>query len=299
MPTLCCSFATVALAETSNKAIADIHLHYTWDQTGVTSPQDAIALLIKNNVALAVVSGTPPELALELRRAGGRWIVPIFSPYLTVAHRRHWFTDMTVVTAARKALTSKKYFGIGEVHLRGGLGPSRKNKVLQQLIKLAAEFDVPFLIHIETSSELYFIPLCRQHPNTRFLLAHAGGTLNAGQINNLLKACANVWVEMSARDPWRYIDVPPIINHKGELIPPWASVMQAWPDKFMTGSDTVWPVDNAHQWDQPDTGWQQLGRFLDFHRHWIRSLPAPLAHKVRLTNALEFFRNAGRQPLEK
>ncbi len=293
---LSCTALSPAVLASDTKAFADVHLHYTWDQTGVTSAQDAVDFLIKNNVALAVVSGTPPDLALELRASGGSWVVPIFSPYLTVSHRQNWFTDIAVVTAARQALASNKYFGIGEVHLRGGLGPSRKNNVLQQLIALAAEYDVPFLIHIETSSELYFIPLCRQHPNTRFLLAHAGGTLSANQISNLLQTCPNVWVEMSSRDPWRYVDSPPIVNKKGDLLPEWLRLMQARPDRFMAGSDTVWPVDNAHQWDQPDTGWQQLGRFINFHRRWIRSLPEPLRNNVRLTNALSFFNNNGRLP---
>lgn len=290
---ICFSAPIWATEDNDNKPFADVHLHYTWDQIGVTSPEDAIALLMKNNVVLAVVSGTPPDLALELHRAGGSWVIPIFSPYLTVGHRQHWFTDPDVVTEARKALASKKYYGIGEVHLRGGLGPRRKNKILQQLIKLATEYDVPFLIHIETSSEKYFIPLCEQHPNTRFLLAHAGGTLDAKQIGHLLTACPNVWVELSARDPWRYVESPPITDNKGRLKVEWLSLMESYPDKFMTGSDTVWPVDNAHQWDRPDTGWQELGRFLGFHRRWINSLPDDLAGKVRLTNAQQFFRNRG------
>lgn len=285
---------TLAATEKDIDAFADVHLHYTWDQTGVTSPEEAIALLIKNNVALAVVNGTPPELALELKHAGGNWVVPIFGPYLTATHRQNWFTDPQVFVEAKKALASRKYYGIGEVHLRGGLGPSRKNKILQQLIELATEYDVPFLIHVESSSEQYFVPLCKQHPKTRFLLAHAGGTLDALQIGRLLQACPNVWVELSARDPWRYVESPPITDSNGKLLPEWVEVMKAWPDKFMTGSDTVWPVDNAHQWDEPDTGWQQLGRFLDFHRHWLRSLPDDLATRVRLTNALQFFRNPGR-----
>lgn len=283
-----------AAPDKNDGAFADVHLHFTWDQTGVTSPQEAVTALLRNNVALAVISGTPPDLALEIQRAGGSWVIPIFGPYLTAAHRQNWFTDPEVIVEAKKALASKKYYGIGEVHLRGGLGPSRKNKILQQLIELAAEYDVPFLIHIETSSEQYFIPLCKQYPKTRFLLAHAGGTLNAKQIDRLLTACSNVWVELSARDPWRYIESPPVVDDRGRLLVGWVKVMRAWPDKFMAGSDTVWPVDNAHQWDQPDTGWQQLDRFIGFHRRWLRSLPKDLETRVRLTNALQFFRNPGR-----
>lgn len=39
--------------------VADAHLHYKWNQAEVTSPEEAVAALKANNVALAVVTGTP------------------------------------------------------------------------------------------------------------------------------------------------------------------------------------------------------------------------------------------------
>jgi hypothetical protein len=57
----------------------------------------------------------------------------------------------------------------------------------------------------------------------------------------------------------------------------------------MIGSDPVWPVEQLNPWDEPDTGWQELPRFLDFHRQWLSRLPREIADKVRMENAKTFF----------
>ena len=31
----------------------------------------------------------------------------------------------------------------------------------------------------------------------------------------------------------------------------------------MTGSDPVWPVAQLNPWDEPDTGWERLGQFIN------------------------------------
>ncbi len=273
--------------------IADVHLHYSWDQQEVTTPKEAIQRLEDNNVVLAVVSSTPPELALELRELAGDWVIPLFRPYLEPGRRHSWFNDTRVLEAARNALASGKYQGIGEFHMIAGHGPSLKNPVLQGLIELAIEFDVPLLIHTETSSHRYFLPLCKRYPRARFLWAHAGGLLDAGQVGALMDACANVWIELSARDPWRYIHSP-IADTEGRLLPAWLALIRRYPDRFMVGSDPVWPVENLHAWDEPDTGWERLGEYLQFHRRWLNALPEPLTERLRLRNAQRFFRNDGR-----
>jgi hypothetical protein len=95
-------------------------------------------------------------------------------------------------------------------------------------------------------------------------------------------------VELAARDPWRFIDNP-ITDQQQVLLPEWRALIQSFPDRFMVGSDTVWPVDNLDSWDEPDTGWQQYGRFIRFHRSWIDQLPPELASRIRLKNAMKFF----------
>jgi predicted TIM-barrel fold metal-dependent hydrolase len=286
---LCPWQAGMTAESASTAAISDVHLHYTWDQQGVTSPQDAIDILKENDVVFGIVIGTPPELAHEISKLTDGWVKPIFSPYLTPQHRMDWFADKNVLVKARTGLQNKQYFGIGEVHLVAGLGPRLSNPVLTGLIELAIEFDVPFLVHIETSSHKYFLPLCKKYSKARFLLAHAGGLLNEKNISALMQACKNVWVEFSARDHLRYIDSP-IVDDKGQLLPGWLALIQRYPERFMIGSDPVWPIEERHRWDRPDTGWQKLGTYLAFHRKWLSFIPGKLADKIRHENALEFFR---------
>lgn len=275
--------------------LADVHLHYNWNQTAV-DPQSAIQALVEQDVALAVVMSTPPERALELRRAGGRWVVPFFMPYLTPAMRHNWFRHPEVVDAARRALESGQYFGLGEFHLVAGLGPSprRRHPVVDGLLALAVAFDVPVMVHTEASSHEFFLPLCRRHPQARILWAHAGGILPARDVDTLLAACPNVWADLAARDQDRYIENP-IVTRNGRLRAGWRALLEKYPGRFMVGSDPVWPVDERNRWDRDDTGWQRLDRYLGFHRRWLAALPADLSRRVRLTNAVAFLR-VGRDP---
>ncbi|HHQ40702.1 MAG TPA: hypothetical protein ENK20_00215 [Chromatiales bacterium] len=64
----------------------------------------------------------------------------------------------------------------------------------------------------------------------------------------------------------------------------------------MIGSDPVYPGYQIHHWDRPDTGWDLLARIMRFHRRWLRGLPAEVARRVRLANALAFFGVEGRAP---
>ncbi|KPK12675.1 MAG: hypothetical protein AMJ68_01135 [Acidithiobacillales bacterium SG8_45] len=285
--------AVVSADNNQYPPMADIHLHYNAEQVGVTSPEDVIAALKRNNVTLAVMIGTPPDLALDITRESGGWIVPIFSPYLSPSYRKTWFKETDVLPAAEEALRSGKYYGIGEFHLRHVLGPRRDNPVMLGLIELGIKYDVPLLIHTEASSEKYFEPLCLKYPKARFLWAHAGGLLKPEQVGSLMANCPNVWVEFSARDPWRYIHSH-IVDESGGLLPGWVALIRKYPSRFMTGSDPVWPVDTLHRWDEPDTGWQEIDRFLAFHRKWLSQLPPELESRVRLENAKAFFRNPGR-----
>lgn len=270
-------------------AVADVHLHYNGNQEGVTTADEAMAILDRQNVQLAVVSSTPPELALTLQQAGGDRVIPLFRPYFNQRQRHRWFADDTVLPRARRALASGQYKGIGEIHLVAGLGPNLKNDILHGLIRLGIRYDVPLLIHIETSSERYFIPLCRQYPAARFLIAHAGGLLNAQQVGRLLEACPNTWTEFSARDHMRYTQSA-IVDESGALLPSWVELVQRYPDRFMIGSDPFWPVEKESAMEEPDTGWQHVREYLNFHRRWLKSLPKSLRRKLRIDNAMAFFR---------
>jgi hypothetical protein len=272
--------------------LADVHVHYKWSQEDVTSARQAVDTLIAHDIALAVVIGTPAEYALRLERLAPDRIVPIWSPYQVPGDWSTWAYDRGVLERARRALASGAYQGIGELHLIGGFSPHWQSPVISGLAQLAAEFDVPLLLHTEMSQAAYVKSLCRSEPKTRFLWAHAGAVLTAAQVGEVMSACPNVWAELSARDPWRFVGNP-IAGTDGALLPAWRALVDTYPDRFMIGSDPVWPVERLDSWDQADTGWQEYSRFVGFHRGWMRRLPPDLERKLRLTNALAFFRVSG------
>ncbi len=274
----------------ARQPVADMHLHYKWSQQDVTSAADAVQVLNRENIVMGVVIGTPAELALELARLEPGKIVPIFSPYRIGGDWQRWASDAEVVLRASAALASGAYHGIGELHLIGGFSPRlEKAAVLQALMRLAAEYDVPIMLHTEFSRPAMMLELCRHYPDTRILWAHAGSILAPPQVAQVLDACGNVWAGLAARDPWRFVNNP-ITDADGQLLPDWRALLLHYPERFMLGSDPVWPVEQMDRWDASDTGWQELGRFWDFHRGWLRQLPVAVARKISCENAVAFFR---------
>jgi len=281
----CCPAGLLA-----RQPVADMHLHYKWSQQEVTSAEQAIGLLADEHIVMGVVIGTPAELALELARLAPEKIVPVYSPYRTAGDWHRWVYDPEVVTRARAALDSGAYQGIGELHLVGGFAPRLEQAaVLQALLKLAGEYGVPILIHTEFSRPDGMLGLCRGFPGTRILWAHAGAILAPEQVARVFDACGNVRAGLAARDPWRFVNNP-ITDGHGRLLPAWRALLLRYPDRFLLGSDPVWPVDQLDRWDEPDTGWLELGRFWDYHRAWLAQLPDSVARKIRCENALALFR---------
>jgi predicted TIM-barrel fold metal-dependent hydrolase len=268
--------------------LADVHVHYKWSQKEVTAAQQAIGILRDNDIALAVVIGTPAEYALELARLAPQTIIPIWSPYREPADWSSWPYDRKVLERARTALTGGEYRGIGELHLIGGFAPDWRTPVISGLLELAHQYRVPVLLHTELSKTGYVIELCSAYPEVRILWAHAGAILSATQVREVMATCPNLSAELSARDPWRFINNP-ITDSDGSLKPAWRNLIEAYPDRFMVGSDPVWPVEQLDSWDQADTGWQEYRRFIDFHRNWLEQLRPELAEKIRLGNARRLF----------
>ncbi|MES9991266.1 MAG: amidohydrolase family protein [Candidatus Thiodiazotropha sp.] len=268
--------------------LADTHLHWKWNQKEVTEPQQAINILRDNNVALAVVAGTPPELALELQQLAPEIVIPIYGVYQDSVNWSNWYRDKELLGRVRQALESGRYFGIGELHMISGFITDWKHPNISGLFELAAEFDLPVLVHTEFSRADYLIGFCSAHSKTRFLWAHAGSVLPPGEVARALRRCTNLNVELSARDPWRHVGKR-IVDDTGVLKDKWRDLVIAHPNRFMIGSDPVWPVEQLNPWDEPDTGWQYLSRFLGFHREWLRQLPTEVAQKVRYENAMDYF----------
>lgn len=266
--------------------MADVHLHYNWDQAELISAKDAAAKLHEQNVVLAVVFSAPSELARELVTAAGDGVIPFFSPYYDAGNRHTWFYDPAVLDKTRAALDSGYYRGIGEVHIVSSLGPRRTNKVFQGLLSLAEEYDVPVNLHTEASSYRFLLPICEGHPRLRFIWAHAGGVMGPKDVAALFARCDNVWVEFSARDPWHYGN---LTDGQGKLLPGWVEVISQYPTRFMVGTDPVWNAQQVYRWYEADQGWDHYAQLNHYHRAWLQQLPEPLRQNLRLDNARAFF----------
>ena len=72
---------------------------------------------------------------------------------------------------------------------------------------------------------------------TRFLWALAGSILPPAEVERALKACLNLMVELSPRDPWRHLARR--IDEDGQLKPEWRALVIAYADRFMVGSDPI------------------------------------------------------------
>lgn len=271
--------------------VFDMHMHYKWSQKEVTSPKEAIRLMDEQNISHAVVIGKPAKLALEIKNLSPNKITAIYSPYRDSQDWYRWQRNEKVLIEAMAALKSGEYDGIGELHIIGG-GFARKLEsatVLNGLMKLAQQYDVPVMLHTEFSKPNYMLAICKKHPDTKIIWAHAGAILKPVHVDEVMQICPNVWSGMGARDPWRYISNQHT-DEKGQLLPEWKALFLKYPDRFMVGSDTVWPVEQLDSWDEPDTGWQQLGKFWGFHRSWLGQLPKEVADKLMHKNALKLFK---------
>lgn len=269
-------------------AVFDMHMHYKWSQQNVTTPEDAIGFMDKENISHAVVMGNPPEFSLKLKLLAPERITAIYSPYKNGNDWFLWQRRESIVTESEAALKSGDYQGIGELHIIGG-GFARRltdASVLGRLLKLAEKYDVPILLHTEFSRPNYMLKICNMAPKTKIVWAHAGAILKPEHVDEVMSKCPNVWSGMGASDPWRYNQHT---DGKYRIKPDWKALLMKYPNRFMVGSDTVWPVDEMDSWHTDDTGWQELSRFWGFHRKWLAQLPNDIAQKIMRENAMKLF----------
>jgi predicted TIM-barrel fold metal-dependent hydrolase len=266
---------------------ADAHIHFNWDQKEIIKATTVVDKLRQARVSFAVVSSAPSALALELKQAGADLIVPIFSPYTHELGRQDWYLNQRTLELAEAGLRQGLYHGIGELHFMSGFKPRSNNQIFQQLVRLAVDYDVPVLIHIDSGNEQAFLEICRQHPQARLVFAHAGGNLEARHIRSLINECDNVTIEFSARDPWRFGGLTDA-NH--QLLESWRELVLEYPDRFITGTDPVWRVTRTQTWDQADDGWDYFEQLITYHRTWIAALPPTVQVKVAFENARRVYK---------
>lgn len=134
---------------------------------------------------------------------------------------------------------------------------------------------MPALVHVDAVNEIPVVRIGEASPELKIIFDHAGGNLTADHVRRVIKRCANITIGLSARDPWRY----------GRLLPEWRELVNAYSERFVTGTDPVWKVTRTQTRDQTDDGRDYFERLLAYHRRWLDDLPPAVRDRVRLENA--------------
>lgn len=185
--------------------------------------------------------------------------------------------------------------GIGEVLTRHddltaltqGNPPRADSKSMDRIYILAAQNDLPVMLHSNATSvrerDLIYLDelksALREHPETRFIWAHAGtsaainrrihlaGLLPA--LEDLLGEFKNLWIDLSWSVRERYLR-----TKEGEPDQGWISLVCRYPERFMLGSDALGRF-----------GW--IGKKFKGFEPFLAALPPEVAHRVARTNFLE------------
>ena len=185
--------------------------------------------------------------------------------------------------------------GIGEVFTRhddltaltSGDTPRANNEAMTRIYHLAAENDLPVMLHSNITSKRERNPLylaeveqpLRNHPHTRFIWAHAGTSKEIHRhqvqmdfllptLSRLLEAYPNLYIDLS----WSML-IPYLLDDAGKPRPEWVQLVERFPDRFMLGSDVV-------------GRFNKLGKEMRRFDPFLDALPEHVAHKVARDNFL-------------
>lgn len=185
--------------------------------------------------------------------------------------------------------------GIGEVFTRhddltaltSGDTPRANNEAMTRIYHLAAEQDLPVLIHSNITSKRERNPLylaeieepLRNHPHTRFIWAHAGSSMEIHRhqtqmdfllptLQRLLETYPNLYIDLS----WSVLQ-PYLLDEQGRPDRDWLALVERFPERFMLGSDVVGRFGS-------------LGEQLHGFDGFLDALPEPVARKVARDNFL-------------
>ncbi|WP_375738475.1 amidohydrolase family protein [Pseudomonas boanensis] len=185
--------------------------------------------------------------------------------------------------------------GLGEVFTRHddltaliyGETPRANNEAMTRIYHLAAEYDLPVMLHANITSKREKNPLylgeieeaLRNHPHVRFIWAHAGTSMEIHRHQEKLDFLLPTLTRMLHDYPNLYIDLswtvlrPYLLDAKGIPDPKWLALVEKHPDRFMLGSDVVGRFDD-------------LGKYLASFRPFLDALPDDVAQKVARDNFL-------------
>lgn len=308
--------------EARDYSYTDVHLHYVDFFQETDGMPELLKQMDKHGIQHAMISGVPVAKKWhedEPRRpryyAGDDASVYWYSATdMIVAHaleqlseeqrqRFHPFlsgfnpNDKNADEHVRRTLElyPGMWQGIGEVFTRhddltaltAGDTPRANSEAMDRIYYLAAEYDLPVMIHSNITSKRERNPLylpeleesLRDHPQVRFIWAHAGTskeihrhqeklTFLHDEVERLLGLYPNLYIDLS----WTMLE-PYMLDSDGEPDPLWLQLVERFPDRFMIGSDVVGKFDS-------------LGKYMTGFDVFLDALPEAVAQKVAESNFL-------------
>lgn len=198
--------------------------------------------------------------------------------------------------------------GIGEVFTRHddltaltyGDTPRANNEAMTRVYHLAAEYDLPVMVHSNITSKRERNPLylaevedsLRNHPHVRFIWAHAGTSMEIHRHQERLDFLLDTLKRMLDDYPNLYIDLswtlltPYLLDEKGKADPQWLALVEKHPTRFVLGSDVVGRFDG-------------LGAKLNEFAPFLDALPEAVAKKVARDNFVALLPVSRREQLAK
>lgn len=247
--------------------VFDAHVHYSHDAVELVPPAQAAALLRAAGLKGAFVSSSDDRGTQLLLAEAPEIVVPELRPYRTRADTSGWVQEPAIVAYVEERLKRHRYVGLGEFHL---YGEQAEAAVPRRLVALAREHGL--LLHAHSDADAVE-RLFRQWPQARVLWAHAGFD-RPEAVAAMLARHPRLWCDMAFRS-----DHAP----GGELDPAWRATFEAWPERFMLGSDTFTPE-----------RWHYIGPHAQWSRGWLAALPPPLAEQLAWRNAEALLRGPAR-----
>jgi predicted TIM-barrel fold metal-dependent hydrolase len=245
----------------------DAHVHYSHDAWDTVPPAQAVAILRQAGLRGALVSSSDDEGTQKLLAAAPELIVPELRPYRTRADTGTWVRDEAIVPYLEQRLARHRYVGIGEFHLYGA---DAERPVPRRLVALARERGL--LLHAHSDADA-IDRLFQQWPEARVLWAHAGFE-RPEAVSERLRRHPRLWCDLAFRS-----------EHAGDgkVDPAWRAAFEAFPQRFMVGTDTFTPE-----------RWHYIVPHAQWSRAWLADLPRPLAEQIAWRNAEALLRAPAR-----
>jgi len=238
--------------------VFDAHIHYSHDAWDVVPTAAVIALMREAGLRRALVSSSDDEGTQRLLAAAPDLVIPSLRPYRRRGEIQTWMHDQSVVRHVEDRLARHRYAAIGEFHLYGA---DADLPVPRRLVELARAHGLVLHAHSDADAvERIF----RQDPDARVLWAHAGFD-RPENVRALLERHRTLWADLAFRSEH---------GAGGRVDPAWRELFEAFPDRFMVGTDTFTP-ERLHY----------IPEHAAWSRAWLADLPVALAERIAWRNA--------------